>query len=107
MSYPRTTRDRGPLICVTVITVLMVSGASGQTISLSPTSLSFGNHVVGTSSSAKITLTNAGTAKLAIGSIATMGAFAETNTCGTTLSAGGKCSISVTFTPTSTGSASG
>jgi hypothetical protein len=53
-------------------------------------------------------LSNAGTAALTISSIAVTGtnasAFAETNTCGTTIAIGGNCTIAVTFTPLSSGS---
>ena len=76
---------------------------------LSPTWLTFGNQVWGTSSAAKVvTLTNTGTATLTISSIATGGSdpgdYAQTNTCGTSLAAGASCSITVTFTPQALGS---
>jgi hypothetical protein len=76
-------------------------------VTLSPTSLSFGNQSQGTASpSQPITLTNTGTAALTITSIASTGAnaadFSQTNTCpssGSTLAAGTSCTINVTFTP--------
>jgi hypothetical protein len=79
--------------------------ASG--VSVSPTSLSFGNQSQGTASpSQPVTLTNTGTAALTISSIATTGTnpadFSQTNTCpssGSTLAAGTSCTINVTFTP--------
>jgi hypothetical protein len=83
-------------------------GVSGPTASLNPTSLTFGNQNVGTTSAAQnITLSNSGTASLSITSIATSGDFAQTNTCGTSLAAGTNCSISVTFTPTAAGTRTG
>ncbi|MBA2393027.1 MAG: choice-of-anchor D domain-containing protein [Ktedonobacteraceae bacterium] len=77
----------------------------------SPTSLSYGNHNTGTTSTAQmVTLTNGGTAVLNIGSIAVTGTnannFAQTNTCASTLAVGASCSISITFTPTSSGAKS-
>jgi hypothetical protein len=82
--------------------------ATAQTVTLSPSSLSFGNVVVGTTSPAKnVSLINSGTAALSITSIVASGSFAETNTCGSTVPAGKKCVISVTFTPRATGAASG
>jgi hypothetical protein len=77
-------------------------------VTLSTTSLSFGNQAVNTTSAAKtVTLTNTGTATLDISSITFTGAdpsdFAQTNTCGTTVAAKGKCTISVKFTPQATG----
>jgi len=81
------------------------------TVSLSPTSLSFGNQSVNTTSGVlSATLTNGGNAALSLSSIALTGAnpgdFAQTNTCGTSVAAGASCSISVTFDPTATGSRS-
>ena len=40
-------------------------------------------------------------------SIGVTGPFAESNNCGTSLAAGASCTVSVTFTPTAAGSASG
>ena len=83
-------------------------GASGPTATLNPTSLTFGNQNVGSTSSAQnITLSNGGTAALAISSIAASGDYAQTNTCGTSLAAGANCTISVTFTPTAAGARTG
>jgi hypothetical protein len=81
------------------------------TVSLSPTSLSFGNQSVNTTSGAlTATLTNGGNAALSLSSIALTGAnpgdFAQTNTCGTSVAAGASCSISVTFDPTASGNRS-
>lgn len=75
---------------------------------LSPASLAFGNVLTGvTSASQAITLSNIGNASLTISSITLTGAnsamFAQTNTCGASVAAGGSCIITVTFTPTSTG----
>jgi len=77
-------------------------------VSLSSSSLSFGNQTVGSTSSAQsTTLTNNGASALAISGIAVTGTdsgdFAATNTCGSSLAAGGNCTISATFTPTATG----
>ena len=75
--------------------------------SIAPTSLSFGDQTVGTTSSAQtITLTNTGNASLAISSIAASGDFAQTNSCGSSVAASANCAISVTFTPTATGARS-
>jgi len=78
-------------------------------VSLSPTSLAFGNQPVGTPSTAQsLTLSNTGNAALSITSVALTGTnagdFAQTNTCGSSVAAGGNCAITVTFTPAATGS---
>jgi Putative Ig domain/Transmembrane protein 131-like N-terminal/Abnormal spindle-like microcephaly-assoc'd, ASPM-SPD-2-Hydin len=83
------------------------TGTAG-TANLNPTSLNFGNVVVGTSSKSKTTtLTNTGSATVTGISINVLGAYSQTNTCGTSLPAGGNCTITVTFTPTTTGSETG
>ena len=75
---------------------------------ISPTSLTFGNENLGlTSASQSVTLSNTGKAALTIAGIAASANFAETNTCGSSLAAGGSCAISVTFSPTATGSLTG
>jgi len=83
-------------------------GSSGGTVTLSPTSLSFGNVNVGSTSAAQsVTLHNGTASALSIGSIATSGAFTQTNNCASSLAAGGNCSINVSFKPTASGAASG
>ena len=86
-----------------------LSGA-GSVMTVSVKSLNFGNQAVGTTSSAKtITMTNHATSGVvSIAAISITGfnsrAFAQTNTCGTSLAAGASCTVSVTFTPHSIGS---
>src|SRR5713226_2598717 len=84
------------------------TGSPPPKVTLSATSLSFGNQLLGTTSAAKtVTLTNSGGATLTISSITVTGDFAQINTCGTSVAAGANCTISVTFTPTTTGTRSG
>lgn len=54
-----------------------------------------------------VTLTNSGTAALALTSIAPSGDYAQSNTCGGSVAVAGNCAISVTFTPTATGTRTG
>jgi hypothetical protein len=78
------------------------SGAPG--VSLSPASLTFGSQTIDSTSAAQtFTLTNTGSGPLMISSVATTGNYSQTNTCGTSVAAGANCTISVVFTPTSTG----
>jgi FtsP/CotA-like multicopper oxidase with cupredoxin domain len=73
-------------------------------ISLSTTSLLFGNQLVGTRSANQIvTLTNVGTTPLTINSITWSANFSDSNNCGNTLNAGRSCRINVNFLPTTTG----
>ena len=72
---------------------------------LSPNALTFAAQALGTTSAPQIvTLTNTGGKLLSLTQITASGDFAETNTCATSLAAGSSCQISVTFTPTATGS---
>lgn len=83
---------------------------AGTVVTLSVKSLNFGDQPVGTTSSAKtFTFTNHATSRaVSIPAISISGpnspAFAQTNTCGTSLAAGASCTLSVTFTPHGKGS---
>jgi hypothetical protein len=94
------------------VTVMLVgsTGSSGvvYTPTVTPTSLSFGFLLLGTTSSPQtVTVTNpTGAASMSI-SIAASAGFSETNTCGTLLAGGASCTITVTFTPTAAGTATG
>jgi hypothetical protein len=84
------------------------TGASGPIVSLSPSSLAFGNVPTGTTSASQtVSVTNSGNADLSISSIAVGGSnpgdFAQTNNCPATLTAGSNCTINVTFSPSATG----
>jgi hypothetical protein len=74
----------------------------------SPSSLTFSSENQGTTSPVQsVRLSNSGNAALSITAISVGGAnpgdFRQTNGCGSSLGAGGNCSIGVTFTPTVTG----
>jgi hypothetical protein len=83
-----------------------VSG--GGTVTLSPSSLNFGNQTVGQPSSPQaVTLTNNQSVTLTISSITTSGDYSQTNNCGSSLPANSSCTINVVFTPTTTGTRAG
>ncbi len=80
----------------------------GSSITVSPTSLTFGGQLVGTSSTPQsVTLSNTGSNSVTINSIGASGDFSQTNTCGTSLAGNSSCTISVTFTPTASGTRTG
>jgi lysophospholipase L1-like esterase len=91
------------------------SGGGGKTkpaISVSPTSLAFGDQAVNTTSVAKpVTITSSGTASLIINSVTLSGSsyFAISGGCtaGSTLAPGATCTINVAFTPAAAGSVTG
>lgn len=93
------------------ITVTGGGVTSAGTLSVSPSSLTFAAQTVGQTSPAQtVQLTNTGNTAINISNITTSGDFAQTNSCGalpTVLNVGATCSISVTFTPASTGSRTG
>ena len=80
----------------------------GPGVSLSSSSLTFGPQNVGaTSAPETVTLSNPGVATLSVPGIVTSGDFAQSNDCGSSLTAGTSCAISVNFTPTSIGTRTG
>jgi F5/8 type C domain/Pectate lyase superfamily protein/Abnormal spindle-like microcephaly-assoc'd, ASPM-SPD-2-Hydin len=79
-----------------------------STVQTTPSALSFGSQATGTTSSAQtVTVSNPTSSAASVSSIAVSGPFAETNTCGSSIAAGGSCTASVTFKPTAAGSATG
>ena len=95
------------------VSVLLNTGPTNGTpmVSLSPASLTFPVHLVGSSTPSKpVTLTNTGTAALLITSITITGTnsadFTQTNTCGSNVAPGASCTINVSFAPTAAGSRS-
>ena len=88
---------RTGVLCIVVI--LNVNAPS--VLKLTPPMLDFGSIPVGTTSPPKIaTLINIGNSALTVRDISVSGIdFAETNTCPSTLPAGGTCAIEVTFKP--------
>lgn len=76
-------------------------------VTLSPTTLTFTSGVGVTTAQQIVSVTNSGTATLNFSGFTVSSNYAQTNTCGTSLSAGSVCSVSVTFTPTAAGSDNG
>jgi hypothetical protein len=88
--------------------VAKISSTDAPGVALAPASLTFGPQNVGTTSAPKkVALLDAGSQPLSITSIAVSGDFAQTNSCGSAVPTGGRCTISVTFKPTATGTRSG
>ncbi|NUP47876.1 MAG: choice-of-anchor D domain-containing protein, partial [Catenulispora sp.] len=83
-------------------------GGTGPAVSATPSSVTFGNQTLGSTSSAQtVTVRNTGGAAATGVSVSTSGDYAQTNTCGTSIAAGASCTVSVTFTPTAAGTRSG
>ncbi|MGB9470802.1 MAG: choice-of-anchor D domain-containing protein, partial [Candidatus Acidiferrum sp.] len=116
---PTTSAENGVQIKVTVsnsvgsqtsapATLTVMPPSTNPVVQLSAATLIFGNQTMGTTTAAQpATLTNTGTANLTISAITVSGDFAESNNCGGSVTAGSSCTISVTFTPTTTGTRPG
>jgi len=91
------------------IPLLTAATAAQPTISLSPTTLSYGIQAVATASAPQtITVINTGNATLTVSRVATTGDFDETDTCTSApIAVNSTCTIQVRFLPTATGSRSG
>jgi hypothetical protein len=77
----------------------------GAAVTLSPGGLDFSNQTLGVTAPAQsVTITNTGNIDLTISSIQIAGTnaveFADTTSCGSSLTAGASCTVSVKFTPT-------
>ncbi len=86
-----------------------LNGKGRKRISISPTSLSFGNQTVNTTSTPQsVTVTNTGSSSLVINSAASSPSqFTVTGPSSTTLASGASVSYNVSFTPTATQTYSG
>jgi len=88
---------------------VLTQQVNSSTLAVTPSSLSFGNEVIDKTSTARtVTVTNTGATSETINSITVSGNFAiSSKTCGTTLAAGAKGKVEVTFAPTVLGAATG
>ncbi len=83
------------------------TAASAPAVTLSPTTLNFGSQNVGSSATQSITVTNSGSASLAVSSASVSGTnagdFTLVNGCTASVAPGSNCSIAVTFDPSAAG----
>src|SRR5215469_9813923 len=86
---------------------LIAIPAYADIVTISPTSLNFGNQVVGSQTTQLVVLSNATKKPVNIASITTTGSFVEQNACGSMVQPGDQCTITVSFEPTIVGSQSG
>jgi hypothetical protein len=78
------------------------------TLTATPASLSFGDVASGSTSAAQtVTVANPGTSAASVSSVSVTGPFSQTSTCGSSIAAGGSCTVSVKFAPTSGGALTG
>ena len=96
--------DSGNLGASQTVT-LTGTGSLPRHLSLSPTTLNFSGYQIGDNPSQTVTVTNTSSAPVGIAGIALSGdpSFVQGNTCGSGLSAGATCTVTVTFSPTAYG----
>lgn len=102
-------KDSAGVLFKSTINITVGSGGGTGSVTVSPTSLSFASQSLNTMSSPQtVTLGNGTAAAVSISGVTASGDFAvASNNCGSSLAAGGDCSIAVTFTPTATGTRTG
>lgn len=88
------------------ITPIPLPSPRPSAISLSPNTLSFSQNV-GTTGSQAVTVYNFGGSAMSLGPISAAGGFGESNNCSSQLLPGSNCTVTVSFSPSATGSASG
>ena len=77
-----------------------LTGSGVIPITFSPAGISFGNQAAGTTSNAtNVTMKNNLPTAIAISNVQATAPYAQTNNCGTSIAAGGTCTLSVTFDP--------
>jgi len=83
-------------------------GSVAPTVTVAPAALLFPEQLLNVKSAAQVvTITNTGTNSVSSTGVTLTGDFAETTTCTASLPAGKKCTVTVTFTPTSAGTQTG
>ncbi len=70
---------------------------------LTPGNLTFGSLDVGASATQNLTITNAASGPLTMPALATTGDYSASSNCGTSVPAGSTCTVTVKFTPTTSG----
>ena len=90
-------------------TVLLSGQGVQQSVTISPGSIAFGSQLVNSTGATTygVTVTNPEPIALQISQIQITGPFSETNNCGSAVAANGNCAITMSFTPTAAGPATG
>jgi len=91
----------------TPVYVTMSGTGQGAILNSNPASVQFGSQALGTPSVSELMLINRGNIPLTVYGVTVEGAnpasFTSSNTCSSAIAAGGSCSMSVIFTPKSSG----
>jgi uncharacterized repeat protein (TIGR03803 family) len=80
------------------------TGVTAPVVTLSPANLAFSSQPVGTTSAAQtVSVTNTGGSSLSVTNLIVTGNFIQDNNCGASIAVGGTCTITVEFSPATTG----
>jgi hypothetical protein len=111
---PRATGTRTGMVTITdnaagsPHTITLSGTGTAPAVSLSATSLTFGDQGLMTTSTPQVVhVTNSGSGALAISNVVLTGDFTQTNSCSGPMAPGGECDISITFTPAAMGAMAG
>lgn len=89
-------------------TISLTGSGFVTTGTVSPSTLSFGNQNLNVASATQvITVTNTGGNVMTVSGVSTTGDFSQTNDCTALAANGGACRVTVTFTPSASGSRTG
>jgi hypothetical protein len=90
-------------------TIALAGSGAASSISLSASTLAFGNEALNTPSAGQnLTVTNSGFADVTVSSVAASGGYSETDNCaGAILAAGQSCIVTAVFTPATVGNIPG
>ncbi|HEY2673087.1 MAG TPA: choice-of-anchor D domain-containing protein [Rugosimonospora sp.] len=110
---PTATGSRTGTLTVTasgIVNSIPLSGtgvAPGPILNVNPSGLTFAGTIVGNSSATQtVSVTNSGTTSATVSGVSATGDFSQTNNC-STLAVGASCTVTVKFTPTTSGTRTG
>lgn len=94
--------------CQSISPTPVYPGYPSTGVTVQPSSLSFGSAATGATTTAQaVTVSNPTGDAASVSGIQVTGDFAQTNNCGSSIAAGGSCTVNVTFSPTAAGSRTG
>jgi hypothetical protein len=96
-----------PIFGSLFVVMVLLASAQSQQLTISPSTLSFKNQLINTTSAAQtVEVSNTGSTSVTVNSIVPSGMYNETSDC-TVLNAGQSCTIDITFAPVVTGTIDG
>ncbi len=98
-TFPSISPRFSRILIVALVVMCASVSVFAQNVTIAPTTLTFANQAVGSTSAAKVvTVTNHGGSQPVV--ITASSGFSETDTCNGNIASGGSCKVSVYFSPT-------